>query len=180
MGPTWVLPAPDGPHVGPMSLAIRTCISKGFMGQHGAHLGPADPRWAPCWPHEPCYQDMYFKRIHGPTWGPPGSCRPQMGPMLAPWTLLSGHGFQKDIFNLLWLHGERWIHDAITLSIHCQQHQVSARDAVDAVGPTTRRRSHANCVASGTAQRHTNIAETGRTNVPMLGDWHIMGLYFNA
>ena len=21
----------------------------------------------------------------GPTWGPPGSCRPQMGPMLAPW-----------------------------------------------------------------------------------------------
>ena len=26
----------------------------------------------------------------GSTWGPPGSCRPQMGPMLAPWTLLSG------------------------------------------------------------------------------------------
>ena len=26
----------------------------------------------------------------GPTWGPPGSYRPQMGPMLAPWTLLSG------------------------------------------------------------------------------------------
>ena len=26
----------------------------------------------------------------GPTGGPPGSCRPQMGPMLAPWTLLSG------------------------------------------------------------------------------------------
>ena len=26
----------------------------------------------------------------GPTWGPPGSCRPQMGPTLAPWTLLSG------------------------------------------------------------------------------------------
>ena len=26
----------------------------------------------------------------GPTWGPPGSCRPQMGPVLAPWTLLSG------------------------------------------------------------------------------------------
>ena len=26
----------------------------------------------------------------GPTWGPPGSCRPQIGPMLVPWTLLSG------------------------------------------------------------------------------------------
>ena len=25
-----------------------------------------------------------------PTWGPPGLYRPQMGPMLAPWTLLSG------------------------------------------------------------------------------------------
>ena len=25
----------------------------------------------------------------GLTWGPPWSCRPQMGPMLAPWTLLS-------------------------------------------------------------------------------------------
>ena len=29
-------------------------------------------------------------RFMGPTWGPPGSCRPQMGPTLAPWTLLSG------------------------------------------------------------------------------------------
>ena len=24
------------------------------MGQHGANLGPIGPRWAPCWPHEPC------------------------------------------------------------------------------------------------------------------------------
>ena len=29
-------------------------------------------------------------KFMGPTWGTPGSCRPQMGPMLAPWTLLSG------------------------------------------------------------------------------------------
>ena len=28
----------------------------------------------------------------GPTWGPPGSCRPQLGSMLAPWTLLLGLG----------------------------------------------------------------------------------------
>ena len=26
-------------------------------GQHGAQLGPVGPRWAPCWPHEPCYHD---------------------------------------------------------------------------------------------------------------------------
>ena len=25
-------------------------------GQYGAHLGPVGPRWAPCWPHGPCYQ----------------------------------------------------------------------------------------------------------------------------
>ena len=31
----------------------------------------------------------------GPTWGPPGSCRPQMGPMLAPCTLLSGYVLDK-------------------------------------------------------------------------------------
>ena len=27
-------------------------------------------------------------KFMGPTWGPPGFCRPQMGHMLAPWTLL--------------------------------------------------------------------------------------------
>ena len=27
-------------------------------------------------------------KFMGPTWGPPGTCRPQMGPMLAPRTLL--------------------------------------------------------------------------------------------
>ena len=32
----------------------------------------------------------------GPTWGPPGSCRPQIGPMLAPWTLLSGYALHGD------------------------------------------------------------------------------------
>ena len=28
---------------------------QGSWGQHGAHLGPTGPRWAPCWPHESCY-----------------------------------------------------------------------------------------------------------------------------
>ena len=31
-----------------------------------------------------------LKIFMGPTWGPPGSCRPQVGPMLAPLGLLSG------------------------------------------------------------------------------------------
>ena len=32
-----------------------------FMGQHGAHLGPTSPRWAPCWPHELCYLGCFDK-----------------------------------------------------------------------------------------------------------------------
>ena len=27
---------------------------QGSWGQHGVHLGPTGPRWAPCGPHEPC------------------------------------------------------------------------------------------------------------------------------
>ena len=34
-----------------------------FMGQHGAHLGPLGPRWAPCWPHEPYYQGVYLSSL---------------------------------------------------------------------------------------------------------------------
>ena len=29
-------------------------------------------------------------KVHGPTWDSPGSCRPQVSPILASWTLLSG------------------------------------------------------------------------------------------
>ena len=39
-------------------------------------------------------------KFMGPTWGPPGSCRPQVGPMLVPWTLLSG--YVKHVLALLW------------------------------------------------------------------------------
>ena len=34
-----------------------------------------------------CYHSVIISKIErfmGPSWGPPGSCRPQMGPMLAP------------------------------------------------------------------------------------------------
>ena len=34
-------------------------------------------------------------KFMGPTWVPPGSCRPQVGPMLATWTLLSGMYFTE-------------------------------------------------------------------------------------
>ena len=38
-------------------------------------------------------------KFMGPTWGPPGSCQPQMGPMLVPWTLLSGHVPKDDTWS---------------------------------------------------------------------------------
>ena len=41
-------------------------------------------------------------KFMGPTWGPPGSCRPQLGPMLAPWTLLSGYLSISAKFSFLW------------------------------------------------------------------------------
>ena len=34
-------------------------------------------------------------KFMGPKWDPPGSCRSQMGPMLAQWTLLSGTVYFK-------------------------------------------------------------------------------------
>ena len=43
----------------------------------------------------PRFWSLYLMRgaqiakFMGPTWGPPGSCRPQMGPVMAPWILLS-------------------------------------------------------------------------------------------
>ena len=49
---------------------------------HGANMGPTWVLLAPDGPH--------VARFMGPTWGPPGSCRPQMGPMLVPWTFRSG------------------------------------------------------------------------------------------
>ena len=39
---------------------IKIPDRKGSWGQHGAHLGPVVPMWAPCWPHEPCYQVFYM------------------------------------------------------------------------------------------------------------------------
>ena len=40
-------------------------------------------------------------RFMGPTWGPSGADRTQVGPMLAPWTLPSGLFFMRKGFNYL-------------------------------------------------------------------------------
>ena len=33
---------------------------QGSWGQHGVHLRPTGPRWAPCWPHELCSLGKIF------------------------------------------------------------------------------------------------------------------------
>ena len=38
-----------------------------------------------------CWGATLIARFMGPTWGPPGDDRTQVGPMLAPWALLSGY-----------------------------------------------------------------------------------------
>ena len=38
-----------------------------------------------------CQYNIQIEKFTWPTWDPPGSYRPQVGPMLATWTLLSGH-----------------------------------------------------------------------------------------
>ena len=53
--------------------------------EHGAHLGPGGPRWAPHWPHESCYQGLFPWNFYanslssqqccmltGSQWGSPG------------------------------------------------------------------------------------------------------------
>ena len=41
-------------------------------------------------PHIFGHHSTQIAKFMGPTWGLPGPCQPQMGPMLAPWTLLFG------------------------------------------------------------------------------------------
>ena len=55
MGPTWVLLAPDGPHVGPMNLAIWVMLQRAGASAsivlHGANMGPTWVLSAPDGPH---------------------------------------------------------------------------------------------------------------------------------
>ena len=43
-------------------------------------------------------------KFMAPTWDPPGSCRAQMGPMLAPWTLLSGSPISRPWGCVWWVY----------------------------------------------------------------------------
>ena len=63
----------------------------------------------------------HIARFMRPTWGPPGSCRPQMGPISAPRTLLSG------VYHLSVFYPEYFIKFGIVWST-CGQHVSISRD----------------------------------------------------
>ena len=63
-----------------MNIWMYVFLSKGCLTHWGLWWKKMDP----------ILKTTQIAKFMGPTWGPPGSCRPQMGPMLAPWTLLSG------------------------------------------------------------------------------------------
>ena len=44
-----------------MTAQIAKCMGPTY----GAHLGPVGPRWAPYWPHEPCYQIGLLQALWG-------------------------------------------------------------------------------------------------------------------
>ena len=62
------------------------------------------------------YQTAKFM---GPIWGPPGSCRPQMGPLLAPWTLLPGMHIVTRYYPIPHLFKEKqWVDIVWTQSLY--------------------------------------------------------------
>ena len=93
------------------------------------------------------YLITQIAKFMGPTWGPPGSCQPQMGPMLVPWTFLSGIDINKGnpLVNVLFLGIEqtkksalekvmawgktddKWLNEPIMNQVtdRCKHHQAS-------------------------------------------------------
>ena len=70
----------------------------------------------------------HIAKFMGPTWGPPGSCRPQVGPMLAQWTLLSGHDYRTLLVKALEFGRQKHVTHAVQLSITAL-HMIQRADA---------------------------------------------------
>ena len=87
------------PMLWPCEIRNIAIVSQ-IMYRNVSYIGQSVP-WPPqlvAW-----YQIAKFM---GPTWVPPGSCRTQMGPMLAPWTLPSGD--TSGLFTSVLITGKMW------------------------------------------------------------------------
>ena len=99
MGPTWCPPGSCRPQMYPM-LAPWTLLSgRAMIWEHVPHFWSLFERSRPLYSthNEPMILSStiilwitLISRFMGPTWGPSGADRTQVGPILAPWTLLSG------------------------------------------------------------------------------------------
>ena len=89
-------------HAGPAAQAQLKVFSHYFMFSNS--IFPVDDQLCFIWDSNTAYQPYPDSKVHGATQGPPGSCRTQMGPMLAPWTLLSGYKWHAHIkfLHTLW------------------------------------------------------------------------------
>ena len=76
----------------------RLDISRSIMARYGMMKVKCWPRFKPSKDtrvslnHKQLETYIPDRKVHGVNMGPLGSCRPQMGPMLAPWTLLPEMG----------------------------------------------------------------------------------------
>ena len=76
-------------------VANKACVYHDVWRRWNAHCSEStDCTEADC-PHpgiawQTCISGFPGSNVMGPTWGPSGADRTQVGPMLAPWTLLSG------------------------------------------------------------------------------------------
>ena len=88
-----------------------------------------------------CHDGRKIAKFMEPSWGPPGSCRPQMGSMLAPWTLLSGDvsdGLQYpnvtvDVLALQGISGaaiEEWHHHYCDVVVGAIAYQITSLTSV--------------------------------------------------
>ena len=76
-------------------------------------------------------------KFMGPTWGPLGSCRPQMGPILAPWILLSGvlYSYTLYTYHLIRMFGDLHTPILCVLLVYCRSVREQHDQAVGQVQP---------------------------------------------
>ena len=65
-----------------------------------------------------------------PTWGPHGADRTQVGPMVAPWILLSANGYGKIYKWRVWSrHGTRWTYNTHLMDGICAEYEADLLNA---------------------------------------------------
>ena len=101
MGPIWGQQNPGGPYVGPMNFAIWVHCNASLQNNFFISVGIGTGRYKyniislmsqiddSRHSMRTIYKLSLIARFMGPTWGRSGANRAQVGPIFAPWTLIS-------------------------------------------------------------------------------------------